>query len=79
MLYIWPPEMLYICPGPSWCFMNMTIIFGVIGIIGQLVIDHIRDTIVSLTLLVGIIAISSKRNNKITLQMGSILNTDFLL
>ena len=45
---------------PSWCFMNVTIIFGDIAILAKcyLVVNHIIINIESVTFLFGVIAIS---------------------
>ena len=47
-----------------WCFINMTILFGVIAIFGKLLFgnNHIIDIIVSMTFLFDVIAISPYLN-----------------
>ena len=48
-----------------WCFINMTILFGVIAILANynLVIDYIINIIVSMTFLFGVTAISPYPTN----------------
>ena len=64
--HIFQPEMLlvlHICPDILclyWCFINVTIIFGAIAFLAKyyLVIDHIINSIVRVTFLFGVSAIS---------------------
>ena len=47
---------------PYWCFINVTIVFGVIAILAKcyLVIHHIINTVVSVTFLFAVLAFSPR-------------------